>query len=205
MLQGAMVSAALLLSSCAYVQTHKNVQEMSTYYEGHLLDSSTIGLYEHQGKWYLSARRAQYKLKYPIVHDEVLRKGDETPKFKLINTDTIHTIYHPISDTAAQILKRSDGYFRLKGLAEEINRTPGGWTDNLPGATKHFIAADIAGPSHFYMEDKRVPDEPPMSDEILSKIDFVLVDVPGTLVYNVAIPIMAPFIFFQEFFENQSQ
>lgn len=203
LLRAAILSAGLFLSSCAYVQTHKNVEEMSTYYEGHLLNSSTIGLYEQQGKWYLSAQRAKYKLSYPIVHDEVFRKSKDAPSFKLVSTDEVHTAYHPISDSAASILRRSDGYFRLNALAEEIQRTPGAWVDSLPSATKHFIAADLAGPSHFYMEDKRVPEEKPLSDRALGMIDFVLVDVPGTLIYNVAIPLMAPFVFFQEFLEDE--
>ena len=37
----------------------------------------------------------------------------------------------------------------------------------------------------------------------LQEADFVLVDIPGTLAYNVAIPIMAPIIFFSEFFSNE--
>ena len=202
MLQLALLSAGLFLSSCAYVQTHKNVEEMSTHYEGQMLNAATMELYESGGAWYISAAKARFKLSYPIVHDEVFRKSFEQPSFRLIHADE-QMVYHPISSHAAQILRQSDGYFELKGLAEEIQRTPGAWVSHLPaGAVKHAIAADIAGNPHQYMEELRIPREKPIGDMILGKLDFVVVDIPATLAYNVAIPFMAPFVFFYEFFQE---
>ena len=49
------------------------------------------------------------------------------------------------------------------------------------------------------MLKNRVPEKKPIWSRALGKADLVLVDFPATLVYNVAIPIMAPFVFFYEF------
>lgn len=198
-----MLSAGLLLSSCAYVQTHKNIEEIGVHYEGELLDTESMELYEHAGKWYITAHKADFKLSYPIVHDSVFRKNNSNPSFDLISSEGRRTAYHPISSYAADILRKSDGYFQLNAIADEIKRTPGEWTESLPGATKHAIAAELAGAKQFYIEDKRVPATTPIGSKILSKIDFVIVDIPATLVYNVAIPVMAPFVFFSEFLSKE--
>ena len=194
-------SVCLLLSSCAYMQTHKNVEEANTHYEGQVLSTDTVGLYRSGSKWYLSAQSAKFRLEYPTVHDEVFRKNNSEPTFKLLSINE-GRIYHPISAHAAEILQRRDGYFELNGLAQEVQTTPGEWQTTLPGAQRYGIAADISGTHKYYIEQKRIPQEIPQADKILGMLDFIVVDIPGTVVYNVAIPFMAPFVFFSEFSKN---
>lgn len=194
-----MIGIGLALSSCAYVQTHKNVEEIGSYYEGGVLDAKTMGLYKRGGVWYLSAYKAQFKLSYPVVHDSVFRRNDFSPEFRLMDTPGREVIYHPISASAADVLLSGDGYFQLRALSDEIHRTPGEWTTDLAGAQKYPILAEIGGKQIYYMEEKRVPANKPLVSKILGKLDFVIVDIPSTIVYNVAIPVMAPFVFFYEF------
>ena len=198
-LQAAICGAALMLSSCAYVQTHKNVEEMSIYYEGQVLNTNNLELYRSGKSWYITAQQARFKMSYPIVHDEVFRRTDNKPTFKLVPHEENCTIYHPISDQAAEVLRRADGYFDLQGLADEVKRTPGSWVVSLPGAQRYGISAEIAGKDHLFIEEKRVPKDTPTLNKALGKLDFIVFDIPATLVYNVAIPFMAPFVFFYEF------
>ena len=39
--------------------------------------------------------------------------------------------------------------------------------------------------------------------QILSTLDEVIIDWPGTILYNLAIPVMAPFVFFHEFLDEK--
>lgn len=201
-LQAGILSASMLVSSCAYVQTHKNVEEQSTYYEGKVLSTENVRLYRQDGKWYLAAERAKFRLTYPNVHDEVFRRNMTEPKFKLLELDE-QIMYHAISSHAAEILQRRDGYFKLDALAEEIQRTPGEWLEELPGAQQHVILAEIAGSHKYYIKQRRVPEKTPIVDKALGTLDFIVVDIPATVAYNVAIPFMAPFVFFYEFSQEQ--
>ena len=199
MLQMGMLSLGMLLSSCAYVQTHKNVEELGSYYEGQVLSKGAMELYSSGGQWYLSAKKARFKMSYPTVHDSVFRRNDYAPTFSLIDNANHETIYHRISPIAASVLMQPNGYFSLSALAEEISRTPGEWLTELPGAQRHAILADIAGNDHHYTETNRVPEKKDLAIQALGKLDFIVVDVPLTVAYNVAIPLMAPFVFFYEF------
>lgn len=199
LLQMTALSAVLLMSSCAYVQTHKNVREMGCYYEGHVLSYSDTQLYKQGGRWYISARKAHFKLHYPVVHDSVFRRSDFAPRFEKIDIDNPEVVYHSISDNAAAVLRRTDGYFELAALADEIERSGGEWKTALPGATHHPISAEIHG-TYIPMGQQRIPQETPLANRILSNLDFIAVDIPLTVAYNAAIPIMAPFVFFYEFF-----
>ena len=134
-----------LLSSCAYVQTHKNVEEMGSYFEGEVLDTRDMGLYKKDGRWYISATKAKFKVHYPVVHDSVFRRNDYSPKYELLNTHKQTVVYHPISTYAANILQKSDGYFQLRALGDEIYRTEGAWVEQLPGAARVPISAEIGG------------------------------------------------------------
>ena len=42
------VALVMLFNSCAYVQTHKNVEEMGSYYTGHVLDGQNMELSGHR-------------------------------------------------------------------------------------------------------------------------------------------------------------
>lgn len=197
------VCLGLLTSSCAYVQTHKNVAEVGSYFDGKMLDVQTLSLHQQGERWYLSAHKAKFKLSYPTIHDSVFRRNDFMPEFKLIGKESEGRVYHAISGHAAQILQRKDGYYQLRALAEEMQRTPGEWVESLPGAIRRPIAAEIDGKQVFYMAEQRVPKNKKLLSKALSQLDFVIVDIPATIAYNVAIPFMAPFVFFYEFSQNE--
>lgn len=197
----AILSACVLMSSCAYVQTHKNVEEQGTHYEGKVLSTDAVQLYQKDGKWYLSATCAKFRLTYPNVHDDVFRRSENDPTFKLVEMDP-EVMYHAISPQAAEILQRRDGYFTLNALADEIKRTPGDWLEELPGARQFPIFADISGSHKYYIKQRRIPQVTPTVNKVLGMLDFVVVDIPATAAYNVAIPFMAPFVFFHEFIKE---
>ena len=192
------ICMGFLVSSCAYVQTHKNVEEIGSYFEGEVLHAASMQLYKYHGTWYLSAQKALFKLHYPAIHDSVFQRNDYAPELKFIRYTSDHPIYHPISSNAARILQRPDGYFQLRALAEEIHRTPGVWEKVHPAAELFSIKSEIGGKQVFYIEDKRVPDKQLLSSKILGKVDLFLIDIPATVLYNVAIPFMAPFVFYYE-------
>ena len=198
-LQAIVICLGLITSSCAYVQTHKNIEQAGNYYDGEILDTNTMGLYKQGDQWYLSAKKARFRLHYPIVHDSVFRKNDYSPKLEIISSAGTDTVYHPISSSSAQVLQRHDGYFQLQALAEDITRTPGQWTNHLPHAQQYPISAEIGGPQTHRMEGNRMVSRASFVHKALGKLDLIFVDIPATLVYNVAIPIMAPFVFFYEF------
>lgn len=197
---------SLTLSSCAYMQTHKNVRERGCYYEGQLLpppSQEALSLYRKGGEWYLAARKAQFRLKYPVVYDSVFRTYDNEPRHQLLSDGQSHeVVYHPISAGTAAVLQRADGYAELETMAEELRTTPGEWTASLPGAVSYPVRAQIVGDRAVTLLGKRHPSQIPLSNRILSQVDRVLIDFPGTLVYNVSIPFMAPFVFFREFSKN---
>lgn len=198
-MKAALLGASLALSSCAYLQTHKNVEEWGSYYEGEHFSTDATALFKYEGRWYISAQKAHFKLKHPIIYDSVFQKFDKEPTLVLSQLMTDHLIYHPISDSAAQILQRRDGFFQLRALADEVLRTPGDWVDALPGALRVPVLAEIGDGKTFDMQRKRVPENTPTLSYIAGKLDFIIVDIPGTVAYNVAIPLMAPFVFFYEF------
>lgn len=201
MLQTVLMGVALLFNSCAYVQTHKSVEEIGTHYDGHILEKSKLHLYRSGDQWYLSARKAKLKLSYPLVHDSVFRRNDYSPTFRIMEEDSKET-YHRIPASVATVLTRVDGYYQLSALAEELCTTPGEWLDSPPQGHIVPISAEIAGEDSFKMQGSRVPKRKPISSLILGKLDFVVIDIPTTLAYNVAIPVMAPFVFFYEFITN---
>ena len=199
----------ILMNSCAYVQTHKQVEEWGCTYDGKLINndnSSTWNIYRCDGKWYLPAQKVTLTKDYPTIKDTILFTGNNTPEYAIKSDKAnISIAYHPISAGTAEVLMRSDGYAILQDLAEEIKATPGEWRDSLPGASKYTIKAQIddrQNSSAKLIAGQRTPAETPVLNDVLSKLDFVVVDVPGTVIYNVAIPIMAPIKFFSEFLSN---
>lgn len=197
----AVILSACLLSSCAYMQTHKNVEEWGCRYRGGELTKEQLGLYHGNGQWYLSAPAATFKKDYPIIHDSVFRKGDNHPHHVLVKGTEEGTAYFPISAGTALVLQRTDGYAQLSSLAEEIKSRQQEPVFQLPSAQRFPIRAEIDanGKEPVNLVGKRSPESTPLVNQALSKLDFVVIDIPGTLAYNVAIPFMAPFVFFREF------
>ena len=197
------------MNSCAYVQTHKQVEEWGCSYDGKLINnenSSTWNIYQCDGKWYLPAQKVVLTKDYPAIKDTLLFTENNDPVYTIKADESNSSVsYHPISAGTAEVLMRADGYAILQDLAEEIKANPGEWRDSLPGAKKYLIKAQIEDRHNTpakLIAGQRTPVETPVINEVLSKLDFIIVDVPGTVIYNVAIPFMAPFKFFSEFLSN---
>ncbi len=197
-----LVLAALSLSSCAYMQTNKNIKEQGRSFKGHKLDRPQQ-LYKAGGQWYLAASPAEYRLSHDIVHDNIFRKTNE-PEMRLLEAENA-TAYHPISATTAAVLLRPDGYADTSTLAQEIREGQGAWCDSLPHATAQAVRAEFTGPESVALTATPTPEIPSFGWRALSWLDFVIVDIPGTVAYNVAVPVIAPFVFFNEFLSNDNQ
>ena len=188
------------------MQTNKSVAEMGCQYDGKLIsnhDCSTWNIYKSGGKWYIAAKQVALKKNYPIVRDTLLFTENSEPVYELLPDEAEPKFfYHVISEGTAQVLMRTDGYAHFGDLAEEIKNTPGEWKESLSSAKSYPVRAHIEHPKQ--MQDAiiagaRTPQSTPAINQVLRGLDFLVVDVPGTVIYNVAIPIMAPIKFFSEF------
>ena len=188
-----------MLSSCAYMQTHKNIDEMGHTYRASELKSDNLALHRKGGQWYLSAPAGDYKKSYPIVHDDIFSRNNNDPTYSLKRA-TESRDYHPISAGTAASLQRNDGYAQTNGLVAEIVSQGKPTLTELPGAATYPIRAEIVnGKQPAVIVTSRTPEKTPTSLKVLSGIDMCTVDAVGSVVYNVAIPFMAPFRFFWEF------
>ncbi len=194
----AVLGVAAGLSSCAYVQTHKNVRELGTTYKGYRI-SNPSHVYRSGGTWYLAATPAEFRLHRPFVHDSVFRKKDDSPELRLLREDTTRRAYHAISDGTAAVLMRSDGYAESATLASEIRESKTPWLDSIPHATAYPVQARLEGTEKVSIATGRDPQETPLVYTLLGHADFIFIDIPCTLVYNVCIPFAAPVIFWKEF------
>ena len=109
--------------------------------------------------------------------------------------------YHPISAGTAKVLMREDGYADLQTLADELQSCPGEWRTSLTEASAHPIRAQLAG-QPVAITSQASPESPSFVYQAAGKLVFVLVDVPGTVLYNVSIPLVAPFVFFFDFLSD---
>lgn len=194
---------ALLTPSCAYMQSNKNVRESFCHYEGYKV-STPLSLYSGHEKWYLEADKVMLKKEYPLIYDRILLDYNNDPIFKEVSNVPHGTqkCYHEISSGTAKVLMRKDGYATLESLIDEMKTSGKTWQEGAGmKLQKHNIHAMIAvkKDKEVILAGKRIPEELPGSASVLGGITKVVVDWPGTLVYNVAIPFMAPFVFFNEF------
>lgn len=188
------------------MQTSKSIAEMGCHYEGKLIsptECSTWNIYKSRGKWYVPALRVDLKKRYPTIHDTVLFTENNEPVYEVLDSESPQKfIYHPISEGTAQVLMRKDGYVNLGDLTEEIKSNPGAWVESLDKPASYAVRAHIEYPQDTQQRliaGTRTPTELPVINRALQGIDLLLVDVPGTIIYNVAIPFMSPFKFFSEF------
>ena len=195
-----LLAVALCLSSCAYIQTHKNVQEAFHEYEGYRL-VEPLKLYSASGAWYLAIQPETMRLHYPVLHDSILLENDYEPQYRTVKVHgNMH--YHRISSGTAHVLLRNDGYYTLQSLFEEMNSMNTEPITSLPaGAQQHTIQArvDAYASRSVSKAVKRNPESTPIVANALAGLDFICVDLPCSVAYNVAIPVMAPFIFFYDF------
>ena len=194
--------SALLLPSCAYLQTHKNIEEMGCSYEGSELTPENIRLHSRGGQWYISAPQGNYSKTYPVIHDEVYDTDENAPTYTLLG-DATGRAYFPISAGTAACLRRQDGYALTNALVAEILASQQESCTELRGSSTHPIRAEVkAGEHPSIIIQSRTPESPSTFTKVLSTLDMCTVDAIGTAAYNVAMPIMAPFRFFGEFTQN---
>ena len=205
MLRLAALVTLTLLCSCAYMQTHKNVGELGAHYNGHVLNCNDLKVYHDAigQRWYVGAHEARFKLEYPIIYDSVFRRQGNNPTFRPAEINP-GLVYHPIDESTARVLISKDGFIQLHVLAEQINRPDSGsWTSSPRITESYRVAATIDGETTYQMPSRRIPTRNSLATKILKNIDLIVIDVPGTLVYNVAIPFAAPFVFFYEFYHDK--
>lgn len=200
-LKTCLLAGSVFLSSCAYMQTHKNIEESFKEHTGYKLDTNPA-IYKAGNDYYIAVQKQQIKIHYPAIYDSIFLNHNNNPELKPFNDDKT-TVYRQISEGTAQVLQRSDGYADLTVLSDELQNNPHPWVHTLPSAARSLpIKARIDGKPVIWTENGSTT-EAPLGVRILSTADQVLIDWPGTVLYNVAIPIMAPFVFFHEFLNEQ--
>ena len=195
----------LFLSSCAYMQTGKSIKEGGKQYEGCELSAQSMALYSHHNQWYLAAPAETFRKSYPVIHDSVLLTGNNAPRYTSLKKEK-SLCYMPISNGTADTLRRKEGYATTLDLAQEINRLTSSRpiTTKLNGATRHKIEAVIENSdTPVVVTHSCHPEQISLTRRILANVDFAVVDIPGTLAYNVAIPVMVPFVFFYDFLTQE--
>lgn len=199
-----LLAAALCLSSCAYVQTHKNIAEAFHDNEGYRV-VEPLQLYSVGGTWYIAVQPETLRLHYPVLHDTIFLDTDPNPTYRTVKVkDGLQ--YHRISSQTAHVLLRSDGYYTLESLMEEVDAMKQEPITSLPrGASKHAILAQVQANTgkSVAKTTKRTPESTPVVGKMLSGLDFIVIDLPVSVVYNVAIPVMAPFVFFHRFISGE--
>ncbi len=204
------VLSVVLFPSCAYMQSNKNITEAGVQYEGCSLNATELGLYNKGAQWYIKANAQQYSKHYPLFHDTMLLTDNNAPHFKKSGHAEPVACYLPISAGTAATLRMTNGYANVIDLQDEICRLlperPIRYAQELRGGVSHRIAA------HIEQADAEEPavltfkqvNKPSPVRRALATADFILLDIPGTLAYNVAIPVMAPFVFFSEFLSEDN-
>lgn len=198
------LALAACLSSCAYLQTHKNVREAFHQCEGYRL-VEPLQLYSSGNSWYLAVRPETMRKHYPTLHDSVFLDNNTDPTYSSIQVHQ-NLCFLRISSGTAKVLQRSDGYYTLKALMEEMHTLDAEPLQALPaGGTRHQVLAMVEAHEgdNNAMVVSRTPESTPVLGQVLSAVDFVCVDFPGSVAYNVAIPVMAPIVFFRHFFFDE--
>lgn len=181
------------------MQTNKNVRESSRTYTGYQM-TTALRLYQVGKHYYIGTDEYQLRKHYPVIYDAAFLKQHNEPWFEPAG-GTSQKAYCLISTSTAEVLLRKDGYVELASLKSELVENQDSWTNSLPaGARTCEIKARICGDTETW-PGSTAPSGAPAN--LLGALDFVCVDVPGTVLYNAAIPLMAPFVFFYEFLTEE--
>lgn len=195
----ATVVAATMLSSCAYMQTHKNILEKGAVHSGTELKAGSLSLHKKGGQWYVGSPLSDFSKKYPTIHDEIFFKEDNSPTYTAVGAPR-GSIYYPISAGTAACLQRTDGYAQTEALATEIHTLNGAPLTDMRGGSSYSIRAQVVNADKpITIIGARTPEKAAAGTRVLAAMDKYTIDAIGTVGYNVAIPIMAPFVFFSEF------
>lgn len=201
LLKTSLLTGCVLLSSCAYMQTHKNVEEFFTEQTAYHINHG-LQLYRAGEDYYLAVEKQEVRVRYPIVYDSIFLKNDNDPSLDKVNQQT-EMVYARISAGTAQVLQRKDGYAELSVLSIELQDTGQPFITSLPaGARLCKTQAEISGVPITWQNKDEIA-RPPLAARALGAIDRVVIDWPGTILYNASIPLLAPFVFFYDFFTEQ--
>ena len=199
--QAGFVAVMAFLSSCAYMQTHKNIEEAGRQHTGYHL-TNPLKLYRAGGQYYLAAEQQQLRIHYPIVHDSIFLNENNDPTFTSTSSGN-PMVYFPISRGTGEVMLRQDGYVELNTLKGELQDSGATCSTTLPGgATECRIQATVQGDSATWINPE-ASTSPGIGTTILSTLDQVVIDWPGTVLYNAAIPFMTPFVFFHQFLTEE--
>lgn len=197
----------VFFSSCAYMQSNKNIKEGDTTYEGCQLNTEQLSLCRKGSQWYLSTAVEVYEKRYPLIYDSILLADNNAPRFEKTEGGVATTCYLPISAGTAATLKMQHGYANAQDLAAEVSRLlperPVLYTPQMGKVEHHGINAHIDKGEEPVILTFKCMESTTTAQHVLAAVDFALVDIPGTLAYNVAIPIMAPIVFFSDFINEE--
>lgn len=205
---GCMVGVVGTLNSCAYTQFNKQITEKATVYNGFAVELP-LSLYSSQGGWFVKVRKLEVQKIKPFVHDSIMLTNTSKEALGTPKPFSYYTEYQyiKISDGTAAVLQRTDGYATLETLCDELKAGyQQGCLSELPDSMQHRVHAQIKteqGNIAYVAADGQPIRKPGMGTKVLSKAALVCVDVPGTVIYNVSMPIMAPFIFFHDFITDK--
>lgn len=199
-LRTSLLVGCVLLSSCAYMQSHKNIEADYQQYTGYTLNPD-FELYRAGEMYYIGVNKNQLKKHFPVIHDSIFLKDDNEPELEIISSSS-EKCYRPISRGTALVLQQNKGYADLTVLSDEIKNSNTPWISQLPPhARKCHTQAEIAGTATTWIEGEGTHDIPTII-QAACLLNQVFIDWPGTILYNAAIPVMAPFVFFYEFLND---
>lgn len=204
---GCMVGVVSTLNSCAYTQFNKQITEKATVYNGFAVELP-LSLYSSQRGWFVKVRKLEVQKIMPFVHDSIMLTDSSKTSLGTPKPFSHYTEYQyvKISDGTAAVLQRADGYATLETLCDELKSGYAqGCVSELTDSMQHRVYAQIKteqGNIAYVSTDGQPIRKPGMGTKVLSKVALVCVDVPGTVIYNVSMPIMAPFIFFRDFLSD---
>lgn len=190
------------------MQSHKIIEESTTYHIGSELKTSNIQLYSSGSDWYIAAPKVKLKKHYPLFYDSVYRdREDNEPTHSIIEGSEEGLLFMPISHGTATVLQRVDGYADVQALLQESADSGRPAVNKLPGGgTRHAILATVESKAkngeHAYFIQSSVPEKPETAIRVLGTLDKYSIDIIGTLAYNVTLPVTAPFRFFANFFSS---
>lgn len=199
------LAAVLLFPQCALVQTSRQVANTGTVYEGYNL-GTVDAIWQKGGQYFVRCDSCRFTLHYPWVHDTVLLTDKQTTYTLLPQGGPPRAAFHAISRDVAYALSQTNGYDMMESLNRDIARQGGGWipASQFPvgAAVRTPLRAELANTeAHSEYEvfvAGKASEMWPAFRWALAGLDAVVIDVPGTALYNAAIPLIVPFVAFHE-------
>lgn len=193
----------LLMPSCVYVQTHKNMEQIGSTTPMGKLERDC--LYRVGDDWCLRAHEVNTKLDYPVIRDEAFTGNTRPPIVSEAGPLSDEPIYIPVSEGTAAVMQREDGYVHIGDLVSEMERFKRHYTaEQARGRVRPAgaIRAESAGENGAVFVNLGKPSSPSAVGSVLGTADLVLVDTPATLAANALLPVIAPFYFFVDFLSH---